>query len=546
MPMNSLKTRSSLGCWKSGGAPAATDVAAMRDALHRINEPVYALDKGGSFALGLGGTAVLGPGAGDGLPVLAFAPSTRMENLGDPSFCSDHGVRFPYVAGSMANGISSVELVEAMAGAGLLGFFGAAGLAPSEVEKAIDRLLGGLGGAAFGCNLIHSPAEPQLEEEIADLYIRKGVRLVEAAAYIDLTPAIVRYRVHGIHRGPSGEIDAPNSVIAKVSRVEVGAKFFAPPPPKLLAELVRRGQITDEQAKLASELPMARDLTAEADSAGHTDNRSMVDLLPIMTALRDRARAEHGFEGPMRVGAAGGISTPAAAAAAFSMGAAYVVVGSVHQSCVESGTSDPVRQLLAQAGQADVTMAPAADMFEMGVKVQVLKRGTMFAMRAARLYETYRNYDGIEAIPPAVRAKLEAELFRAPLDTVWDRTREYFLRRDPEQVTQADRDPKHKMALTFRWYLGRASRWANAGDPSRRVDYQVWCGPAMGTFNEWVKGTFLEDRGSRRAATVARNLLFGAAVQQRISMLRGQGAAPPDAAARVAPLEPEKIEEYLR
>ncbi len=26
-------------------------------------------------------------------------------------------------------------------------------------------------------------------------------------------------------------------------------------------------------------------------------------------------------------------------------------------------------------------MAPAADMFEMGVKVQVLKRGTLFAMR---------------------------------------------------------------------------------------------------------------------------------------------------------------------
>ena len=29
-------------------------------------------------------------------------------------------------------------------------------------------------------------------------------------------------------------------------------------------------------------------------------------------------------------------------------------------------------------------MAPAADMFEMGVKLQVLKRGTMFPMRAAQ------------------------------------------------------------------------------------------------------------------------------------------------------------------
>src|ERR1019366_8424775 len=53
----------------------------------------------------------------------------------------------------------------------------------------------------------------------------------------------------------------------------------------------------------------------------------------------------------------------------------------------ESGASEGVRRLLAQAEQADTAMAPAADMFEMGVKVQVLKRGTMFPMRAAKLYE---------------------------------------------------------------------------------------------------------------------------------------------------------------
>ena len=37
-------------------------------------------------------------------------------------------------------------------------------------------------------------------------------------------------------------------------------------------------------------------------------------------------------------------------------------------------------------------MAPAADMFEMGVKLQVLKRGTMFPMRAQKLYELYRAH----------------------------------------------------------------------------------------------------------------------------------------------------------
>ena len=55
------------------------------------------------------------------------------------------------------------------------------------------------------------------------------------------------------------------------------------------------------------------------------------------------------------------------------------------QACVESGSCEVVRRLLAQVEQADTAMAPAADMVEMGVKVQVLKRGTMFPMRAAKL-----------------------------------------------------------------------------------------------------------------------------------------------------------------
>ena len=106
---------------------------------------------------------------------------------------------------------------------------------------------------------------------------------------------------------------------------------------------------------------------------------------------------------PLRVGLGGGIGTPAAAAAAFAMGAAYIVTGSINQACVESGSSDRVRMMLAQTQQADVIMAPAADMFEMGVKLQVIKRGTMFPMRAGKLFELYRAYDSLEEIPAAER-----------------------------------------------------------------------------------------------------------------------------------------------
>ena len=61
-----------------------------------------------------------------------------------------------------------------------------------------------------------------------------------------------------------------------------------------------------------------------------------------MIALRDELAAAHGYAKPPCVGLGGGIATPEATAAAFAMGAAYVVTGSINQSCVEAGTSPAV------------------------------------------------------------------------------------------------------------------------------------------------------------------------------------------------------------
>ena len=78
-----------------------------------------------------------------------------------------------------------------------------------------------------------------------ELLLSNGVRLVEASAYLDLTPPIVRYR----RRGLGGR---PNRVIAKVSRVEVATKFLSPPPERIARELVAAGHITQQQAALAA------------------------------------------------------------------------------------------------------------------------------------------------------------------------------------------------------------------------------------------------------------------------------------------------------
>jgi PfaD family protein len=195
--------------------------------------------------------------------------------------------------------------------------------------------------------------------------------------------------------------------------------------------------------------------------------------------------------------------------------------------------------MLATAGMADVVMAPAADMFELGVKVQVLKRGTMFAPRAQRLHDVYVAHDGIESIPSEMRARLEKEVLGLSLDAVWAETQSFWSKRDPHELTKAASSPKHKMALCFRWYLGLSSRWAIVGEPSRKLDYQIWCGPAMGAFNDWVRGSFLEAPENRTVVQIARNLLEGAAAITRAHQLRTYGAALPPEAFRFAarPLE---------
>jgi trans-AT polyketide synthase/acyltransferase/oxidoreductase domain-containing protein len=516
------------------------------DAVGDLRSPVAAVRTPAGVAVAAGGTAVLGGPAPspNSLPLLAYLPPLTPDRLGDPGFLAAHNVRFPYMTGAMANGIASVEIVEAMGRAGMLGSFGAAGLSVERVTQAVDRLQSTLGDKPWCVNLIHSPGEQAHEAAVADLLLRKGVRRVEASAYLDLSPAIVRYRLAGLSRGPDG-VRVANRVIAKISRVEVATRFLSPPPARIVGELLAAGLVTAEQAELAKAVPMADDLTAEADSGGHTDNRPAITLLPTILALRDRLATQFGYVTPPRVGLAGGVATPAAVAAAFGMGAAYVVTGSVNQACVESGSSDVVRQMLADAGQADVAMAPAADMFEMGVKLQVLKRGTMFPMRAAKLYELYRGYPSWEAVPATDRALVEKNLLRATFDEIWGPTRQFWERREPGQVARADADPRHKMALTFRWYLGLSSRWANAGEPGRQVDYQVWCGPAMGAFNEWAKGSPLETPANRTVVGVALNLLYGACVQTRRAMLRQQGVNLPDAAFPLAPKTREELEELL-
>ncbi|UUZ86379.1 hypothetical protein LJK88_25075 [Paenibacillus sp. P26] len=63
------------------------------------------------------------------------------------------------------------------------------------------------------------------------------------------------------------------------------------------------------------------------------------------------------------------------------------------------------------------------------------------------------------------------------------------------------------MALIFKWYFAYSTRLALSGNEESKVDYQIQCGPALGAFNQWVKGTDLESWRNRHVDEIAEKLM---------------------------------------
>ncbi|WP_196942935.1 ACP S-malonyltransferase [Streptomyces sclerotialus] len=422
--------------------------------------------------------------------------------LGSDRFRAEYGVRHAYVCGSMFRGIASEAMVARAARAGLLAFYGAGGLAPEAVDAALGRLRSQVGDRTFGVNL---PAGPGAER-LVDLLLSHEVSVLEASGATDVTPALARYRLRGLARGADGEVVARHRVLAKVTRPEAVEAFLRPVPEKLVRALRGRGAVTAEQAELAALLPAADDICLEADSGGHTDRGVLTVLLPTALRLRARRGAER-----VRLGAAGGLGTPEAVAAAFLLGADFVLTGSVNLCTAESGISGVAKDMLERLGAGDTDYVPSAGAFETGGQTQVLRHGVFFPARARKLLELHRAHASLEELDERTRDMLEQRWFRRPLEEVWRDTRAYFAAHDPGEAERAERDPHHRMALVFRWYLAESQRLAIEGDEDRRVDFQIQCGPALAAFNDWVAGTDLERWPDRHIDHIADRLMTAAA-----------------------------------
>lgn len=456
------------------------------------------------------------------LKVPRSAPTAGLHagSLGSEQFRADYRVKYAYVAGAMVHGIASVAMVVRMARAGMLCFFGTGGLKPNAVEQAIKEIQGSLAAdLPYGMNLLNG----SYEQQNVELFLKHGVRNIEASAYLQITAGLVLYRLRGLESDGNGQVRSTHRIFAKLSRPEIAAVFLQPAPERIVRKLLEQGLVTAEQAQRATSVPMADDICVEADSGGHTDSGVTSALLPAILRQRNVAMATHGYRKTVNVGSAGGIGTPEAAAAAFILGADFILTGSINQCTVEAGTSELVKDILQEMEVQDTDYAPAGDMFELGARVQVLKRGIFFSVRANKLYEIYRAVDGLEQIDPKTATLIQEKYFHRSFAEVYEECRRYH---PAEVIAQAELNPKKKMALVFRWYFGMTNRLALAGDATRKVDFQVHCGPALGGFNQWVRDTPMASWRARHVDEIGLKLMMETAkfLRERCMNLLGNEA----------------------
>jgi trans-AT polyketide synthase/acyltransferase/oxidoreductase domain-containing protein len=435
-------------------------------------------------------------------------PNIKPDNLGSEEYKEDYNLRYAYATGGMYRGIASKELVVRMGKAGMMSYFGTGGLDLESIEDAIKYIQENLPNKEpYGINLINN----SLEKEMIELFLKYNVHNLEAAAYIQLTQALVKFRLKGVKKlKDNGLIKIENRIQAKVSRPEIAEQFLSPAPERIVNRLLRDGEITEEEATLSRQVPMADDLCVEADSGGHTDHGVAYALMPAMKRLCDDMMRKYGYTKKVRIGAAGGIGTPEAAAAAFILGADFILTGSINQCTVEAGTSDRVKDLLQEMNVQDTEYAPAGDMFELGAKVQVMKRGLLFPARSNKLYTLYQHHRSLDEIDEKTRKLLEEKYFKRSFESIYDEVKKYLEKKDSAQIEFAEKNPKLKMALIFRWYFDHASRLALSGCEEQVVDYQIQCGPALGAFNQWVKGTELESWHNRHVDQIGEVIMMEA------------------------------------
>lgn len=432
---------------------------------------------------------------------IVFGNST----LGNQEFQNEYNTKYSYMIGSMGHGISDEKLVISAGRNGLLSFFGTSGLSLQRVEEAIKLVQRELRrGEPYGFNITFSVSSSEIEESLIQMYLDYGVHTIEASSYTTITKQLVRYRIKGLRKNSDNTIEIPNRIIVKLSRTDMAESFMSPPPKRIVDALLRDGVITSEEAELSQQIPMSHDICVVTDTAGYTDSANMFATLPTIESIRDRICTHNQYAKSIRVGAAGGIGSPVSASCVFLMGADFIMTGSINQCTVEAATSDAVKDMLSTMNVQDTSYVRTIDKYNAYQQMQVLKKGTLFYVCAEKFYNLYHEVNSIDEIDSKTRELIESRYLKKSFEEVLQeiQSSDKYREMNASYIT-----PKLQLEFVFNWYMEQSIKWAIEGNTNHQLNYGIMCSSALGAFNQWVKGTALEDWRNRTIVTITEKLM---------------------------------------
>ncbi|WP_340201865.1 ACP S-malonyltransferase [Ascidiimonas sp. W6] len=450
-----------------------------------------------------------------------FGAKSRAMSLGNSDFRKKYHLRYAYLVSGLQGGIVSPQMLKELRSNNILCFIGTSFISIGEIENIIKTSKENKFSTPYGLTIMFDQLINFKEREILKLATEYHIHHIEAIGYLQPSIDLVRYKLSQISETDEGLIVSKNKIFARVSRPEIAKLYLAPPSSEIIDQLLEEGSITQKQANQASRIAIADELIIENNSGWNYIEYSTEVLLPLITQLRDELYQKHRFGYKAGIGVAGDIGTSYSASTAFLLGADFIVTDTINFCSKESNLSPNAKQLLQEVSIQDIEFAPSFNQFEIGGKIKTLRKGVFFPARANILYDLYKNNQSILDIDEKTKEKLENRYFGKSLDEVWHEAQSCICFNNTSLIKKAENNPKYKMALIFRWYSWKGWTSAINGDHAHKVNYQIFCSPALGAFNQWVSNTEMEKWDERSSSSIAEKIMIEATVliDQRLQEL---------------------------
>lgn len=419
--------------------------------------------------------------------------SKNISNLGSKDFREEYNVNYAYVVSGLKRGITGVEVAKKLYKNKILGFVGIDCLDKEEVKKIIEHAKTEIPPEYLGVHFSNDLYDSDRAEKIINYLIEQNICNIEVSDFVKPSKELIKYRLKGIRVASNGKITFSNKILVHASTIKCAKAFMNPISDKLLKEMVLAGDITEEIAALAVTVPICDDICIDDEWHGMEAIGKLRDIGNINTYVKN-----------IRFGIGGRIGGPASVALAFFCGADFVVTTAINQCTIEANTSEYVKELLQDATENDFAYAPTDELFEFGLRTSVLKKGSLYHIRATKIYEIYCQYNGIEDIPLDIRNTIFMKYYKTSLEEVFANITKQM---NEEEVRRLEGRPKEKMGLIFKWLLVKSFKDACVGNIENKANYLVLASREMADLNRFFENTEHFAWGNRSVVDIAVGLM---------------------------------------